>query len=123
MFESSLELREAFEKLFERSTKLALVTNEMFPTTRRVEDDVPFTEMEGVEHLGQYVYQMTQAKAQALKEGREILPPPAVTDDNAEDSDEERDHDGATGGVVNGDDEDEEMPEQSEPRARKKPRT
>ena len=29
----------------------------------------------GVEHLGQYVYEMTQAKVKMLKEGRESLPP------------------------------------------------
>ncbi|KAF2772813.1 P-loop containing nucleoside triphosphate hydrolase protein [Teratosphaeria nubilosa] len=77
VFESSLELREAFALLFERPTKLALVTGEMFPTSRLVEAKVERTDMEGVEHLGQYVYEMTQAKVKALKEGGGVLPPAA----------------------------------------------
>ena len=31
--------------------------------------------MEGVEHLGQYVFEMTQAKVEMLKRGKNILPP------------------------------------------------
>lgn len=95
VFESSLELREAFAPLFERSNKLALVTNEMFPTERKADAKLKkerVAEMEGVEHLGQYVYQMTQAKVKALKEGGGSLPPPAqpqIRDDEDEEDDEE----------------------------------
>ena len=122
VFESSLELREAFEKLFERPNKLALVTNEVGSTARRIDDDVAHTEMEGVEHLGQYVYQMTQAKAKALKDGQDVLPPPATTEVAAESSDEDR-NDDAVAGVVDGEEDDQEMLEQLEsPRMRKKPR-
>jgi len=47
----------------------------MFDTaTRTVEAETDATEMDGVEHLGQYVYEMTQAKVKSLKEGREKLP-------------------------------------------------
>lgn len=67
LFESCFELRPAFEKLFARSTNLELVTGEMCPSTRTVQDSDEklqgrVSEMEGVEHLGQYVYEMTQAK-------------------------------------------------------------
>ncbi|CAK4030494.1 Intron-binding aquarius [Lecanosticta acicola] len=100
VFESSLELREAFGPLFERSTKLSLIINEMYPTDRPVdarvnEDGV--AEMEGVEHLGKYVFQMTQAKVKALKEGGGSLPPPAqpqrVEDDQDEDDKEAAEED------------------------------
>ena len=43
-----------------------LTTGEMFPTTRSVVDEARGTPMEGVEHLGQYVFEMTQAKLKAL---------------------------------------------------------
>lgn len=78
VFESSLELREAFGAFFERSTKLQVVPNELFPTKRLVDDaTVEAVEMAGVEHLGQYVFEMTNAKVKALKEGTMQLPPPA----------------------------------------------
>ena len=31
--------------------------------------------MEGVEHLGQYVFEMTQAKVEMLKRGQNVFPP------------------------------------------------
>ena len=34
--------------------------------------------MEGVEHLGKYVFEMTNAKVKALKEGNGVLPPIAL---------------------------------------------
>lgn len=80
VFESSLELREAFALLFERTNKLALVSGEMFPAARGVDDDVAAVEMEGVEHLGKYVAQMTEAKIQALKQGRGAPTPPLQTE-------------------------------------------
>lgn len=89
VFESSLELREAFGLLFERPNKLALVLNEMFPAGRGVQEEAVEVEMEGVEHLGQYVYEMTQAKVKALREGGGVLPPPAVESGGVEDEDEE----------------------------------
>lgn len=89
LFESCFELREAFEKLWARPTKLALVTGEMFPASRNVDKDkVEVTEMEGVEHLGQYVFEMTKAKVEALKNGGGVLPPVAQTGVDSEDEDE-----------------------------------
>ncbi|KAH0565657.1 hypothetical protein GP486_000947 [Trichoglossum hirsutum] len=69
VFESCYELREAFDRLFARSDKLQLTTGEMFPTSRLLEDDAKTSEIVGVEHLGQYVFEMTQAKISALKAG------------------------------------------------------
>ena len=107
VFESSLELREAFELLFERSNKLSLVTGEMFPAARGVDDQVEATAMEGVEHLGTFVFEMPKEKVEALKKGCGVLPPPAI--DNL--ADEEEDDDAADGAVANGEDEDDDIKE------------
>ena len=43
-----------------------LVTNELYGSSARlVQDEVKATEMTGVEHLGQYVFDMTKAKMEA----------------------------------------------------------
>ncbi len=52
-----------------------LVTGELWPSRRILKDeegkDVPGqTQMEGVEHLGQYVFEMTNAKVQQLRAER-----------------------------------------------------
>ena len=78
IFESSPELIQAFKLPLERSEKLMLMTGEMFPASRLLTDDVEGTEMEGVEHLGQYVFEMTQAKVEILKRGEHVLPPQEV---------------------------------------------
>lgn len=75
IFESSAELQEAFRLPLERPEKLILTTGEMFPTQRLLIDKVEETEMAGVEHLGQYVFEMTQAKVEMLKRGETVLPP------------------------------------------------
>ncbi|KAH0542174.1 hypothetical protein FGG08_003395 [Glutinoglossum americanum] len=67
VFESCCELGEAFDRLFARPDNLQLTTGEMFPTSRLLEEDVKASEIVGVEHLGQYVFEMTQAKISALK--------------------------------------------------------
>lgn len=60
----------------------------MHPTKRLLEDDVQGTaEMEGVEHLGKYVYEMTQAKIKALKENGGALPPVEEVVDDEDDRD------------------------------------
>jgi intron-binding protein aquarius len=66
VFESCYELKPAFDLLLQRPDKLMLTTGEMFPTRRSLDDEVQGTPMEGVEHLGQYVFEMTQAKVKAL---------------------------------------------------------
>lgn len=77
MFESVFELQPAFEKLFARPTSLQLVTGEMYPTQRPVDADIPSVEMAGVEHLGKYVFEMTNTRIKMLQEGGGNLPPPA----------------------------------------------
>lgn len=72
VFESCLELRQAFDILLQRPDKLMLVTGELFPSNRVLEDEegadaVPGeTQMENVEHLGQYVYEMTNSMVQQV---------------------------------------------------------
>lgn len=68
LFESCFELKPAFDILAQRPDKLALVPGELFPTSRRLEVESDSTPMESVEHLGQYVYEMTQAKIKAMGE-------------------------------------------------------
>jgi hypothetical protein len=61
VFESCFELRQAFDILLQRPDKLQLVTGELFPSTRLLEngpDVLGEAEMANVEHLGQYVYEM-----------------------------------------------------------------
>ncbi|PHH54947.1 Intron-binding protein aquarius [Ceratocystis fimbriata CBS 114723] len=75
VFESCVELRPALSRFFAggRPDKLTLVTGELWPSQRLVADEavgvsVPgeFTS-EGVEHLGLYVYEMTQTKMKELE--------------------------------------------------------
>ncbi|KAL8953931.1 MAG: hypothetical protein Q9222_000218 [Ikaeria aurantiellina] len=74
VFETCYELQDAFKQLFSMPNQLLLTTGEMFPTSRLVNDDVAATEMTGVAHLGQYVYEMTKAKIESLKTGTAQLP-------------------------------------------------
>jgi intron-binding protein aquarius len=71
VFESCFELREAFEILLQRPDKLKLITGELWPSKRVIaggENEITGeATMEGVEHLGQYVYEMTNAKIKQLR--------------------------------------------------------
>ncbi|ODM21625.1 hypothetical protein SI65_02469 [Aspergillus cristatus] len=87
VFESCYELKPAFDILFQRPDKLMLAPGEMFPTTRSLDDEVQGTPMEGVEHLGQYVFEMTQAKLKAM--GEDIMVEDAMPDADAELVDED----------------------------------
>lgn len=58
-----------------------LAPGEMFPTTRALDADVTGTPMEGVEHLGQYVFEMTQAKVKAMGDGAMVLDESAPGDE------------------------------------------
>lgn len=78
VFEACPELRPTFDVLLARPDKLTLVTGEMYPTTRAsAASDAPVegeVVMEGVEHLGQYVFEMTNTKiAQVQAEGGQQL--------------------------------------------------
>ncbi|PGH11437.1 hypothetical protein AJ80_07116 [Polytolypa hystricis UAMH7299] len=69
VFESCFELQPAFEIFAKRPDKLMLVPGEISPSARVLDsdaEDVPGTPMEGLEHLGQYVFEMTQAKLKAI---------------------------------------------------------
>ena len=68
LFDTCVEMAPAMELLNKRPDKLVVMTGEgeMFPTQRRVDNEVDGTVMEGLEHLGQYVYEMTQAKVKSL---------------------------------------------------------
>ncbi|KAF2748206.1 DEAD helicases superfamily protein-like protein [Sporormia fimetaria CBS 119925] len=78
VFESCFELKPAFDILLTKPDKLTLVTGEMYGSTPRgvsqALEDGQTAVMEGVEHLGQYVYEMTKAKVEALKAGNGKLP-------------------------------------------------
>jgi intron-binding protein aquarius len=82
VFASCYELKPAFDQLTQRPDKLMLVPGEMFPTTRLQEDEVEGTAMEGLEHLGQYVFEMTEAKMKAVGAN-------ALIADNIPDGDDE----------------------------------
>lgn len=80
-FEGCYELRQAFEQLLQRPDKLSLVTGELWPSQRKQSEDakeaVPGEVlMEGVEHLGQYVFEMTKTKMEQLHTKQEL--PPAM---------------------------------------------
>lgn len=73
VFESCYELKPAFDRLLQRPDKLMLAPGEMFPTSRALDADVEGSPMEGVEHLGQYVFEMTQAKVKAMSDGEMVV--------------------------------------------------
>jgi intron-binding protein aquarius len=101
VFESVYELQAAFEMPFARPEQLALVTGELYGSVKRcVDDEVDSTPMVNMEHLGQYVYEMTKAKVAAMKAGMEVLPAvqeevgvaeESDTEDTAEEEDEDDD--------------------------------
>ena len=66
LFDTCAEMQHAMQLFDQRPDQLAVVPGEMFPPKRAIDEAVEGTTMEGVEHLGQYVYQMTQAKIKSL---------------------------------------------------------
>jgi len=99
VFEGNLELREGFARFWERGEKLSLVLNEMWPTNRDVDAKVESTEMESVEHLGQYVAEMTKAKVEQLRtRGKEVLPPVVESEVGRVEGEEDDDETGALAG-------------------------
>ena len=73
VFEACYELRDAFELLLKRPDKLSLVTGELWPSERVLADEADKEAlpgeavMEGVEHIGQYVYEMTNTRIKQLR--------------------------------------------------------
>lgn len=83
IFETCYELKPAFDLLLQRPDKLTLATGELWPSERQQANEdggaVPGEAvMEGVEHLGQYVFEMTTAKIQQLRQERELPAPEAA---------------------------------------------
>jgi len=102
VFESCFELKQAFDVLLQRPDKLTLVTGELWPSARilaaeQKKESVPGESvMEGVEHLGQYVYEMTNAKVAQLKAERGLganTPLPVVAEATEEMVYDEEDED------------------------------
>lgn len=81
-----------------------LVAGELFPTSRGLDDKTEGTEMIGVEHLGQYVYEMTQAKTNQLN-ARTMPPPPRA---------EIPEDDYVQSGSVGGDEEEEDIKDETQ---------
>lgn len=91
------ELSPAMALFDQRPSQLSLVTGEMYPTGRALNEDVgdKVAEMAGVEHIGQYVFEMTQAKvkamggnirvAKALESNEDVVEDDDVTDEVEED--------------------------------------
>lgn len=102
-----LEVREAFAKLLQREAELAVVTGELWPGTRGVEDEVEDTKIADVEHLGQWIHEMTKAKVEELKKGGGNLKLQAANEQRVIDYDDEKEEDGVVG-KTEGDDEDDE---------------
>lgn len=107
IFESSPELIQAFNLPLERPEKLILTTGEIFPASRLLANEVEGVEMDGVEHLGQYVFEMTQAKVEMLKTGVKVLPPREVAVGKEVVEDEESDSESGEVKVEEGPDESE----------------
>lgn len=94
VFETCYELQPAFDRLLQRPDKLMLAPGEMFPTTRALDAEIEGTPMESVEHLGQYVFEMTQAKAKAMGDGAMVIDDEApAAEDGLLDGDEQVEED------------------------------
>ncbi|PNP40630.1 hypothetical protein TGAMA5MH_07628 [Trichoderma gamsii] len=88
VFEACPELRPAFDVLLQRPDKLMLVTGELYGAERQnTEEDGPVegeVAMEGVEHIGQYVFEMTQTKINQLQAEQGLLMESMTIDDAGE---------------------------------------
>lgn len=118
VFESCFELRQAFDLLLKRPDKLALVTGDFWPSNRVLAEEVDKeiageTVMESVEHIGQYVFEMTNTRIKQLREERGLTGEvPVIKEleqidegaevDDQEDEDEDEDGEGGEGTRVEG---------------------
>ena len=64
LFETFADLQQSWSKLIANGDKLEVVSGEMWPSQRVVDDDAEASTIEGVEHMGQHVYQMIQRALQ-----------------------------------------------------------
>lgn len=82
-----------------------LYPGEMYPTERSIDENIEGTPMEGVEHLGQYVFEMAQAKMKAMGEKGAVIDTVKDTGPVDEDEvmlgtvDEEEEEEGVPDGV------------------------
>lgn len=84
VFTQCTELEPAFSQLLVRPDKLVLVTGEMWPAKREdAADGVVEGEavMEGVEHLGRFVYEMTRTRLAVGEKPDDVV---AVDDEEME---------------------------------------
>ncbi|KAL5598799.1 hypothetical protein BROUX41_003867 [Berkeleyomyces rouxiae] len=104
VFESCAELQPALSGFFadDRPDKLTLVTGELWPSKRLMADEAAgvavsgeFT-VEGVEHLGLYVYEMTQTKLKELEGTAAVDPTEDKKPEGVETEKEPRDAETAT---------------------------
>lgn len=115
VFEGCFELRVAFQLLLQRPDKLALVTGELWPSKRILAEEVGQdvageAVMENVEHLGQYVSEMTNTRIKELRAegglpGDAALPLSTGGDDAMEkivEEDEDGDNEGDAEAVPDG---------------------
>jgi intron-binding protein aquarius len=82
--------------LLSKPDELTLATGEMYGEVKRIvggEVEEGEAVMEGVEHLGKYVFEMTKAKVEALKLGGGALP--VVREENGDVNMAEADEDAA----------------------------
>ncbi|BFZ61236.1 hypothetical protein YB2330_002295 [Saitoella coloradoensis] len=70
IFQLCRDIKPTTDLLLARPTKLQLVTGEMYPTKREVSTEPSAVEMEGVEHLGAFVYEMSKKVVEQLKAER-----------------------------------------------------
>jgi len=68
LFENCYELTPTFSKLIQRPSKLQLVENETYPTTRKLTDPVQPFEVQDVVHMGQLVKVLEQNSREKIME-------------------------------------------------------
>ncbi|KAF3934389.1 hypothetical protein ABW20_dc0104584 [Dactylellina cionopaga] len=66
-FQLCYELKDAFSRLLQNPIKLELVTGEMWPTDRLLTTLPEGSMIESVEHMGKFVFEMTETKMASLK--------------------------------------------------------
>ncbi|GAB5588385.1 hypothetical protein Unana1_03285 [Umbelopsis nana] len=71
LFQNCLELSHTIEKFLETPDKLLLQLNEKYPPVRDINGKTEPFEVEDVDHLGKYVYQMMQEQLEFAKKQQE----------------------------------------------------
>lgn len=88
VFEACPELRPAFDLLLQKPDKLTLVTGELWPSQRVIADEGANGSVEGevtmesVEHLGQYVFEMTNTRIKQLQAEQGLPAEPTIYEED-----------------------------------------